>query len=87
MPHDTSDMTPQGGARPRISQQALARVLRVNPITVRRWLKLNGTALDIPRAVQILMRLLTPAQARRLAGPIRKKTSTQSQPAAFATVA
>jgi hypothetical protein len=40
--------------------------LRVNPVTVRRWLKLDGTALDIPRAVQLLLRLLTPAQARRL---------------------
>ncbi|HWX34155.1 MAG TPA: hypothetical protein VNZ53_42875 [Steroidobacteraceae bacterium] len=70
MPLDTSDMTPQEArdhiARLSISQQALARILRVNPVTVRRWLKLDGTALDIPRAVQLLLRLLTPAQARRL---------------------
>jgi DNA-binding transcriptional regulator YiaG len=49
-----------------LSQQALARVIRVNPSTVRRWLKRDGTALDIPRAVQLLLRILTPTQARRL---------------------
>jgi DNA-binding transcriptional regulator YiaG len=70
MPLDTSDMTPQEArdhiARLDLSQQGLARIIRVNPATVRRWLKLDGTALDIPRAVQILLRLLTPAQVRQL---------------------
>lgn len=67
---DTSPMTPQEArdhlARLGISQQALARLIRVNPATVRRWIKLDGTALDIPRAVQLLLRLLTPAHVHRL---------------------
>jgi hypothetical protein len=67
---DTSDMTAQEArehlARLEISQQAFARMIRVNPTTVRRWLKLDGTALDIPRAVQIMLRLMMPADARRL---------------------
>lgn len=67
---DTSIMTPQEArehiARLGISQQAFARMIRVSPQNVRKWLKLDGDALDIPRAVQILLRLLTPAQAKRL---------------------
>jgi DNA-binding transcriptional regulator YiaG len=66
---DTSDMTADEArehiARLGISQQALARMIRVNPTTVRRWILHDG-ALDIPRAVQIMLRLLTPQQARRL---------------------
>jgi DNA-binding transcriptional regulator YiaG len=67
---DAGPMSPQEArehlARLGISQQALARLIHVNPSTVRRWLTLNGAPLDIPRAVQLLLRLLTPAQARRL---------------------
>lgn len=67
---DTTEMTPEEArehlARLGISQQAFARMIHVNPSTVRRWLTLNGEALDIPRAVQIVLRLLSPAQARRL---------------------
>jgi DNA-binding transcriptional regulator YiaG len=67
---ETSEMTPEEArghlARLGISQQAFARLIRVNPSTVRRWLTLNGTALDIPRAVQLLLRLLSCADMRRL---------------------
>jgi DNA-binding transcriptional regulator YiaG len=67
---DTSTMTPQEArehiARLGISQQAFARLIRVSPQNVRKWLKMDGAALDIPRAVQLLLRLLTPAAARRL---------------------
>jgi DNA-binding transcriptional regulator YiaG len=67
---DTSQMTATEArehiARLGISQQALARMIRVNPSTVRRWLRLDGEALDIPRAVQIALRLLSPAMVRRL---------------------
>ena len=52
-------------ARLGISQQALARMIRVNPSTVRRWIAYKDP-LDIPRAVQIMLRLLSPAQARQL---------------------
>jgi DNA-binding transcriptional regulator YiaG len=66
---DTSDMTADEArghiARLGISQQALARLIRVNPSTVRRWIA-HEEPLDIPRAVQIMLRLLTPAQARKL---------------------
>jgi DNA-binding transcriptional regulator YiaG len=67
---DISEMRPEEArehiARLEISQQAFARMIRVNPTTVRRWLRLDGEALDIPRAVQIALRLLTPAMVRRL---------------------
>ncbi|WP_316234945.1 MULTISPECIES: helix-turn-helix domain-containing protein [unclassified Bradyrhizobium] len=72
---DTSEMTPEEARehieRLGISQQAFARMIRVNPSTVRRWIKHRKNtdelpALDIPRAVQILLRVLSPAQARRL---------------------
>jgi DNA-binding transcriptional regulator YiaG len=67
---ETAEMTPEEArehiARLEISQQAFARLIRVNPTTVRRWLRLDGEALEIPRAAQIALRLLTPAMARRL---------------------
>lgn len=70
MPLDTSIMTAKEARehidRLGISQQALARMIHVNPSTVRRWIALHEEPLDIPRAVQIMLRLLTPAQARRL---------------------
>ena len=53
-------------ARLEISQQAFARLIRVNPATVRRWLNPEDTANDIPRAVEILLPLLTPAKVKRL---------------------
>jgi hypothetical protein len=40
-------------------------MIRVNPVTVRRWIA-HHDPLDIPRAVQIMLRLMTPAHARRL---------------------
>lgn len=52
-------------ARLELSQQAFARLIRVNPATVRRWLDPNHP-LDLPRAVEILLPLLTPAIVRRL---------------------
>ncbi len=52
-------------ARLEISQQGFARLIRVNPVTVRRWLSLTDPQ-DIPRAVEILLPLLTPKIVRRL---------------------
>lgn len=70
MPLDTSKMTPAEARehieRLGISQQSFARMIHASPQNVRKWLKLDGTANDIPRAVQIMLRLLTPAQAKRL---------------------
>jgi DNA-binding transcriptional regulator YdaS (Cro superfamily) len=54
-------------ARLGISQQALARLIMVNPTTVRRWLNI-ADPLDIPQAVAIMLRLLTPAKVKRLIG-------------------
>lgn len=69
MPLDTSTMKAAEArehlARLNLSQQALARLIRVNPKTVRRWLA-HDEPLDIPRAVQIMLRLISPAQVRRL---------------------
>jgi hypothetical protein len=64
-------MTPQEArdhlARLEISQQAFARLIRVNPSTVRRWLMTDpAQAQDIPRAVELLLPLLTPAHVQRL---------------------
>lgn len=54
-------------ARLEISQQGFARLVCVNPVTVRRWLKLNQAApAEIPRAIEILLELLTPAKVKRL---------------------
>lgn len=67
---ETHEMSPEEArghlARLGISQQAFARMIRVNPATVRRWIKREDATLDIPRAVQIVLRVLSPAQARRL---------------------
>lgn len=52
-------------ARLDLSQQAFARLIRVNPVTVRRWLQVDGGA-EIPRSIEILLELLTPAVVRRL---------------------
>lgn len=52
-------------ARLEISQQAFARLIRVNPTTVRRWLNVAVPA-DIPRAVEILLPLLTSAKVKKL---------------------
>ena len=52
-------------ARLGISQQALARLIMVNPATVRRWINIKKP-LDIPQAVAIMLRLLTPAKVKRL---------------------
>jgi transcriptional regulator with XRE-family HTH domain len=52
-------------ARLGISQQALARLIMVNPTTVRRWINIKDP-LDIPQAVALLLRLLTPAKVKRL---------------------
>jgi DNA-binding transcriptional regulator YiaG len=61
----TADEAREHIARLGISQQALARMIHVNPSTVRRWIA-HTDPLDIPRAVQIMLRLMTPAHARRL---------------------
>lgn len=52
-------------ARLRFGQQAFARMIRVNPSTVRRWLNV-ADPLDMPGAVEVLLRTLTPGQAMRL---------------------
>jgi DNA-binding transcriptional regulator YiaG len=64
-------MTPQEArehlARLQLSQQGFARLIRVNPVTVRRWLSLNeANPPDMPRAVELLLPLLTPAKVKRL---------------------
>lgn len=53
-------------ARLGITQQALARMIEVNDSTVRRWLRQDGDALDIPQAVAILLRILSPTRAKNL---------------------
>lgn len=66
---DTSPMTPAEAreqlARLRISQNGFAKIIGVNPSTFRRWIDPNS-GFPMPRAAQLLLRLLTPAQARRL---------------------
>ena len=52
-------------ARLEISQQGFARLIRVSPLTVRKWLR-QREPLEIPRAVELLLPLLTPAKVRRL---------------------
>ena len=42
-----------------------ARLIKGNPTTVRRWLNIENP-LDIPQAVAIMLRLLTPAKVKRL---------------------
>jgi DNA-binding transcriptional regulator YiaG len=67
---DTSDMTAQEArahiARLGVSQVDFARIIRVSPQNVRKWLKLEGEPLPIPRAVQIVLRIITPGQVRKL---------------------
>jgi DNA-binding transcriptional regulator YiaG len=53
-------------ARLELSQQAFARLIRVNPTTVRRWLMDPSQGQDIPRYIEILLRLLTPGKVKRL---------------------
>lgn len=69
MPLDQSPMTTDEArehlARLDLSQQAFARIIRVNPSTFRRWLDPNS-GIPMPRSVQLLLRLLSPAEARRL---------------------
>ncbi|MGX9947240.1 hypothetical protein [Bradyrhizobium sp. BTAi1] len=52
-------------ARLEVSQQAFARIIRVNPSTFRRWLD-PDSGIPMPRSVQLLLRLLSPTEARRL---------------------
>lgn len=52
-------------ARLKIGQQAFARLIRVNPSTVRRWLNV-ADPLDIPGAVELLLRVLTPGKAKQI---------------------
>lgn len=61
----TSDDMRAHLARLEISQQGFARLIGVNPATVRKWLR-QVEPLEIPRAVEILLPLLTPAKVRRL---------------------
>lgn len=54
-------------ARLGLSQQGFARLVRVNPVTVRRWLQLEvAEPAEIPRSIEILLELMTPAIVRRL---------------------
>jgi hypothetical protein len=48
-----------------IGQQAFARLIRINPSTVRRWLNVDDL-LDIPGVVDLLLQALTPAKAKQI---------------------
>ncbi|MCK1684226.1 hypothetical protein IVA87_33780 [Bradyrhizobium sp. 147] len=48
-----------------ISQQAFARLVGISPQHFRKMLR-QVEPLEIPRAVELLLRLLTPAKVRRL---------------------
>lgn len=53
-------------ARLDLSQNGMSRLFGVNPTTGRRWLSLKPEfAQDIPRAVEIALRLLTPAKLKQ----------------------
>jgi hypothetical protein len=52
-------------ARLGLSQQAAARLFRINPKTMRRFLSLSDP-FDIPRAIEIALELLTPAKVKKL---------------------
>lgn len=59
-------------ARLEISQQGFARLVRVNPATVRRWVSLTDPQ-EIPRAIEILLPLLTPAKVKRLVAELERE--------------
>jgi DNA-binding transcriptional regulator YiaG len=69
MPLDPSDMTTDEArehiARLGVSQQGFARIIRVSPVTFRRWLD-PASGYPMPRSVQLLLRLLSAADVRRL---------------------
>ncbi len=52
-----------------LSQQGFARLVRVNPVTMRRWLRLGS----IPRSIEILLEILTPDQVARLVDELERK--------------
>lgn len=61
-------------ARLGISQQGFARLVRVNPVTVRRWCALNNPEpAEIPRAIEILLELLTPRHVKRLVAELERE--------------
>jgi DNA-binding transcriptional regulator YiaG len=66
-------------ARLEISQQGFARLIGVNPQTVRKWLRRRDTA-PIPRAVEILLPLLTAAKVRRLVADREAAEDSQRGP-------
>lgn len=69
MPLDTAPMPPAEArehlARLAISQQGFARLIRVSPQMFRRWLN-PASGYPMPRSVQLLLRLLSAADVRRL---------------------
>lgn len=69
MPLDPSPMTTTEArehlARLDVSQQAFARIIRISPQMFRRWLDPNS-GYPMPRSVQLLLRLLSAADMRRL---------------------
>jgi transposase-like protein len=68
-------------ARLEISQQGFARLIGVSPQTVRKWLR-QREPLEIPRAVEILLPLLTPARIRRLVAELEAGEDPQRGPLA-----
>lgn len=70
--HMTQDEARRHLARLALSQQGLARLIRRNPATIRKWLKAGGV---IPAEIGIMLELLTPEklaelQAEAAAAPV-----------------
>lgn len=69
MPLDISPMKPAEARwhllRLGVSQNRFAKIIRVNPSTFRRWIDPNS-GFPMPRPVQLLLRVLSAADMRRL---------------------
>ena len=70
-------------ARLGLTQNGAARLFRITPTTVRRWVSLtDAEAGDIPRAVEIALLLLTPSRLKALlaveADVVPKGTKTEA---------
>lgn len=66
-------------ARLEISQQAFARLVGISPQHFRKMLR-QVDPIEIPRAIELLLPLLTPAKVRRLARELEAATDSQRGP-------